>query len=100
MVSESYHVPTQPAGLVAVGINFELGLALLDDVVLTNFPLFLGAAEELPKAPDAAEFVPALELPLACGRLLPFPHVHPKDPEDPEDFWNGLGESLANLVLI
>ena len=65
MVSESYHVPTQPAGLVAVGINFPLGLALLDDVVLTDFPLFLGAAEELPEAPDAAEFAPALELPPA-----------------------------------
>ena len=99
MVSKSYHVPIQPVGLVAVGINFELGLV----DVLTDFPLFLGAAEELSEAPDAAEFAPALELPLACGRLLPFLHVRPKDPEDSEDledFWNGLAESLANLVLI
>ena len=78
-----YYFPTQPAGLVLVGINFALGLTLLD-VVLTDFPLLLGAAEEPPEAPDAAEFAPALELPLACGRLSPFPHVRPKDPEDPE----------------
>ena len=97
MVSGLYHVPTQPAGLVLVGINFALRLALLDDVVLTDFPLFLGAAEVLPEASDAAEFAPALELPLACGRLPSFPHVRS---EDPADFWNGLAESLANLVLI
>ena len=96
MVSKSYHVPAQPAGLVAVKINFELGLALLD-VVLTDFPLLFGAAEELSEALDAAEFAPALELLLACGRLLPFPHVRPKNPKA---FWNGLAESLANFVLI
>ena len=95
MVSKSYHVLIQPAGLVAVGINFALGLALLD-VVLTNFPLFFGAAKELLKAPDAAEFAFALELALACGRFSLF-HVRPKDSEA---FWNGLAESLANLVLI
>ena len=100
MVSKSYHIPTQPAGLVAVGINFALRFALLDEVVLTNLPLFPRAAEELPEAPDAAEFAPALELPLACSRLPPFPHVRPEDPKDPEAFWNGLAESLANLVLI
>ena len=81
---------------MAVGINFELGLVN----VLTNFPLFLGAAEELPEAPVAVEFASALELPLACGRLPPFFHVRPEDLKDPEDFWNGLAESLANLVLI
>ena len=79
LVSESYHVPTQPAGLVAVGINFALGLALLD-VVFTNFPLFFGAAEELLEASDAAKFALALELPLACGRLPPF-YVRLKDPK-------------------
>ena len=82
-----------------VGINFALGLTLLD-VMLTDFPLLFGAAKEPPEAPDAVEFAPALELPLACGRLPPFPHVRPKDSEDPKAFWNGLAESLANFVLI
>ena len=82
-----------------VRINFALGLKLLD-VVLTNFPLLLRAAEEPLEAPDVAEFAPALELLLACGRLLLFSHVRPKDPEDLKAFWNGLAESLANFVLI
>ena len=92
-----YHVPTQPAGLVLVGINFALGFALLDDVVLTDLPLFLRAAEELSEAPNAAEFASVLELPLACGRLLSFFHVRSKDPKD---FRNSLAGSLANLLLI
>ena len=97
LVFELYHVPIQPAGLVAVGINFVLGLMLVDVEVLTGFPLFqFGAADKLAEAFDAAEFVPALKLPLACDRLPPF-HVCPKDPEA---FWNGLAESLANLILI
>ena len=50
LVSGLYHIPTQSAGLVAVGINFPLELSLLD-VVLIDFPLFFGAAEELSKAP-------------------------------------------------
>ena len=74
LVSKSYHVPIQPAGLVAVGINFELELALVD--VLTGFPLPF----ELEVAVVATEFAPVLELPLAYGRLPPF-HVRPKDPE-------------------
>ena len=96
MICKSYHVSTQPAGLVAVRINFALRLTLLDDVVLTNFSLFLEAAEELPEASDAAEFAPALEFLLACDKL-PLFHVRPKDLKA---FWNSLAESLANLVLI
>ena len=97
MFSGLYHVPTQPASLVLVGINFALGLTILDNIVLINFLLFLGAAEELPAAPDVVEFAPALELLLACGRLPPFSHVHRKDSKA---FWNSLAESLANLLLI
>ena len=78
MVFESYHVFIQPAGLVAVGIN--IALALID--VLTNFPLFFEAVEELPKAASATEFAPALELLLACGRLLLFLHASSKDSAD------------------
>ena len=81
---------------MAAGINFALGLALLV-VVLTNFPLFFGAADELAAAAGAAMFSPGVKPPLACGRLPPFSHVRP---EDPKAFWNGLAESLANLVLI
>ena len=81
-----------------VGINFALGLTLVD--VLTGFPLPFGAPDELEVAAGATDFPPALELPLACGRLPLFPHVRLEDPEDFEAFWNGLAESLANFVLI
>ena len=81
-----------------VGINFALEFALLDVVVLTDFLLFLKAAEELLEDLDAAEFAPALEFLLACCRLPFFYHLRPKDPKN---FWNGLAESLvANLLLI
>ena len=80
---------------MAVGINFELGLALVD--VLMGFPLPLGVPDKLEVAVAATEFAPVLEFLLACGRLPPF-HVRPKDPKA---FWNGLvAESLPNLVLI
>ena len=81
--------------MVLVGINFELGLALVD--VLTGFLLLFRVPDKLKVAVAATEFALVLELPPACGRLPSFPHVRPKDLEA---FWNGLVESLANLILI
>ena len=63
-----YHFPTQLTGLVLVGINFALGLTLVD--VLTGFPLLFGAPNKLSEALDAAEFAFALEFPLVCGNIL------------------------------
>ena len=40
------------------------------NIVLTNFLLFLGDAEELPEALDVAEFAAALELLLIYDRFL------------------------------
>ena len=86
---------TQPVGLVLVGINFELELALVD--VLTGFPLPFEVLDKLKVAVAATDFALVLELPLAYGRLSPFFYVHL---EDPKAFWNSLAESLASLVLI
>ena len=65
--------------------------------MLTNFPVLFRAADKLVEAVGAAVFSLEVEPPLACGKLPSFPYVRP---EDPEAFWNGLAESLANLVLI
>ena len=75
MVFRLYHVSIQPVGLVAVGINFALALVN----VLTDFLVFLGAANELAKATSAAVFSPGVEPLLAYIRLSLFLYVHPKD---------------------
>ena len=96
MVSESYHVLTQPAGLVAVGINFALALVN----VLTNFLALLGAVDKFAEAAGAVVFSLGVEPPLACSKFPPFFYVQPKHPTDLEDFWIVLTKSLANLLLI
>ena len=61
LVSKLYHNLTQPAGLVAVGINFAL--ALLD--VLTGFLLSFRALDKLEMAASATKFAFVLEFSLA-----------------------------------